>query len=168
MVRIGFERALIPDLREFVVAELAIGITDQIGDIRGVIVAQRPELIDGGSVVVTVVNRRIGRLVALNEGGVAEEGLPGGLLCPMVRVARASARSLAIRRIRIRLRRPGRRAHGILATAATAASAATTATTGGKGRDHWHTFGNSYREENQRHQPDRKSGHAFLPYRGAG
>src|SRR5262245_23511320 len=32
VVRIGLERALIPDLRDLVVAELAIGIADQVGN----------------------------------------------------------------------------------------------------------------------------------------
>src|ERR1700750_2833617 len=34
MVRIGFQRSLVPDLRELIVAELAIGISDQIGHVR--------------------------------------------------------------------------------------------------------------------------------------
>ena len=32
VVRIGLERALVPDLRDLVVAELAIGVADQVGD----------------------------------------------------------------------------------------------------------------------------------------
>jgi len=41
MVRIWFQRALvIPDLREFVVAELAIEIADQIDLVRLVVVAK--------------------------------------------------------------------------------------------------------------------------------
>jgi len=40
MVRIGFQRALVPDLREFVVAELAIDIADQIDLVRLVVVAK--------------------------------------------------------------------------------------------------------------------------------
>jgi hypothetical protein len=40
MVRIGFQRALVPDLREFVVAELAIEIADQIDLVRLVVVAK--------------------------------------------------------------------------------------------------------------------------------
>jgi len=42
MVRIGFQRALVPDLREFVVAELAIGIADQIAHVRVIVVAKCP------------------------------------------------------------------------------------------------------------------------------
>src|SRR3954468_17393805 len=41
MVRIGFQRPLIPDLRELVVAEFAIGITDQIGHVRMIVMAER-------------------------------------------------------------------------------------------------------------------------------
>src|SRR5260370_33873063 len=37
VVRAGFQRALIPDLRNLVVAELAIGVADQIGH-RGIVV----------------------------------------------------------------------------------------------------------------------------------
>jgi hypothetical protein len=40
MVRIWFQRALVPDLREFVVAELAIDIADQIDLVRLVVVAK--------------------------------------------------------------------------------------------------------------------------------
>jgi hypothetical protein len=40
MVRIGFQRALVPDLREFGVAELAIGIVDQIAHVRVIVVAK--------------------------------------------------------------------------------------------------------------------------------
>jgi hypothetical protein len=40
MVRIWFQRALVPDLREFVVAELAIEIADQIDLVRLVVVAK--------------------------------------------------------------------------------------------------------------------------------
>jgi hypothetical protein len=40
MARIGFQRALVPDLREFVVAELAMGIADQIAHVRVIVVAK--------------------------------------------------------------------------------------------------------------------------------
>jgi hypothetical protein len=40
MVRIWFQRALVPDLRELVVAELAIEIADQIDLVRLVVVAK--------------------------------------------------------------------------------------------------------------------------------
>src|SRR5258705_13779801 len=45
MVRIGFQRPLIPVLRELVVAEFAIGITDQIGHVRMIVMADRPYLL---------------------------------------------------------------------------------------------------------------------------
>src|SRR5580704_11434454 len=48
VVGVGLQRALVPDLRKLVVAELAIGITDQIGDRRGVVVAERLQLLDRG------------------------------------------------------------------------------------------------------------------------
>ena len=38
MVRIGFQRALVPDLRDLVVTELAIGIADQIGNVWMIVV----------------------------------------------------------------------------------------------------------------------------------
>ena len=41
VVRIGLQRALVPDLRQLVVAELAIGIADQIGDGGAVVVTER-------------------------------------------------------------------------------------------------------------------------------
>jgi hypothetical protein len=40
MVRIGFQRALVPDLREFVVAGLAIDIADQIDLVRLAVVVK--------------------------------------------------------------------------------------------------------------------------------
>jgi hypothetical protein len=40
MVRIGLQRALVPDLRELVVAEFAVGIADQIGDVRMIVAAE--------------------------------------------------------------------------------------------------------------------------------
>ncbi len=46
VVRIGLERVLVPDLRELVVAELAIGIADQVGDIGIVVMAERLELFE--------------------------------------------------------------------------------------------------------------------------
>src|SRR6516165_851924 len=83
MVRIGFERALVPNLRELVVAELAIGIADQVRHIRVIVVAKRLELVDRRGIVVVVIDRLIGRAVAPNKVGVAEEGLFVGLLGAM-------------------------------------------------------------------------------------
>jgi len=72
MVRICFQGALVPDLRKLVVAELAIGISDQIGHIRVIVVAERLQLLDSGSIVVAFVNGRIGRTVALSKRRVVE------------------------------------------------------------------------------------------------
>src|ERR1700730_6453820 len=67
VVRVGLQRALVPDLRDLVVAELAVGVADQIGDRRGVVVAERLELIDRARVVVAVVDRGVGGAIALGE-----------------------------------------------------------------------------------------------------
>jgi hypothetical protein len=65
VIRIGFQSALVPDLRELVVAELAIGIADQIGDVGVVIAAERLELLDCRSIIVAIVDRRMGRAVTI-------------------------------------------------------------------------------------------------------
>jgi hypothetical protein len=41
VVRICLQRALVPDLRLLVVAELAVGIADEVGDVRMVVMAER-------------------------------------------------------------------------------------------------------------------------------
>src|SRR5713226_3752183 len=84
MVRIGFQRALVPDLRELVVAKLAVGITDQIGHIRVIVVAEHLQLLDGGSIVIAVVDRCVGRAVTLRKCGVVDAGLFVGLLFALV------------------------------------------------------------------------------------
>src|SRR5580700_2715027 len=65
MVRVGLERALVPDLRELVVTELAIGITDQIGDGGVLVVTERLQFIDGGCIIVAVIDRGVGRAITL-------------------------------------------------------------------------------------------------------
>src|SRR5258708_37720467 len=84
MVRIGFQRALVPHLRELVVAEFAIGIADQIGDIGVVVMAERLQLLDRVriivAIIVAIVDRRIGRAVAFGKSGILEQGLLVGLL----------------------------------------------------------------------------------------
>jgi hypothetical protein len=82
VVGVGLQRALIPDLRKLVVAELAIAIADQIGDRRGVVVAERLQLLDRGGVVVAVVDRGVGRVIAVGECRVfpARADLAGLLL----------------------------------------------------------------------------------------
>ena len=77
MVRIGFQRPLIPDLRELVVAEFAIGITDQIGHVRMIVVAERPQLLDGVGIFISVIDGPIGFAVTLGKSGVVEQGLLG-------------------------------------------------------------------------------------------
>ena len=67
MVRVRLQRALVPDLRELVVAELAIGIADQIGDAGVVVVAERLELLDRGGIIVAVVDRRMSGAVSPAE-----------------------------------------------------------------------------------------------------
>src|SRR5207248_2045609 len=44
VVRIGLQCALVPDLRELVVAELAVRVADQIGDSGAVVVTERLQL----------------------------------------------------------------------------------------------------------------------------
>src|ERR1700676_99684 len=74
MVGVGLQRALVPDLRDLVVAELAIGVADQIGDRGDVVMAERLQLPDRGGVVVAVVNRGIGLAIALGERRVLDAG----------------------------------------------------------------------------------------------
>src|SRR5712691_1679057 len=90
MVRVVLERPLVPDLRELVVAELAVGIADQIGDGRGVVVTERLQLIDRSGVVVTIVDRCIRRAIAVRELCVilARARLAGFLLLALGRSRR--------------------------------------------------------------------------------
>src|SRR5262245_41522311 len=83
MVRIGLQCALVPDLRKPVIAELAVGVADQICHIGKVVVTQRLELRDGGSVIVAFIDRGIGRAITLDEGGIFEKRLLGllALVC---------------------------------------------------------------------------------------
>jgi len=72
VIRIRFQRAFIPNLRKRVIAELAIGISDQIGHIRVIVVGERLQLLDRRSIVIALVNGRIGRTVALSKRRVVE------------------------------------------------------------------------------------------------
>src|SRR6266851_10254179 len=74
VVRVGLERAQVPDLRNLVVAELAIGVADQIGNIGAVVLAERLQLPDGRGVVIAVIDRRIGRAIALDEPAIVDAG----------------------------------------------------------------------------------------------
>src|SRR6266550_2691121 len=67
VVGVGLERALVPDLRDLVVAELAIGVADQIGHRGAVVVTERFQLRDGGGVVVAVIDRVVGRAITPGE-----------------------------------------------------------------------------------------------------
>src|SRR3954464_6158 len=70
VVRIGLERALIPDLRHLVVAELAVGVADQVGDGGYVVMAKRLQLRNRRCVVVALVDRGIGFAIAFRERGL--------------------------------------------------------------------------------------------------
>src|SRR5882757_10081722 len=72
VVRIVLERALVPDLRHLVVAELAIGIADKVGDGGAVVTAERFELRDRRGVVVAVVDGGIGGAIAVGESGLLD------------------------------------------------------------------------------------------------
>src|SRR5881227_3301651 len=86
VVRIGLERALVPDLRHLVVAELAIGVADQVGDGGAVVTVERLQLCDRRSVVVAVVDRGIGGAIAVGESGLLDAGTRfAGLFLLLVR-----------------------------------------------------------------------------------
>jgi hypothetical protein len=102
MVRIGFERALIPDLRELVVAELAIGVPDQIGDVRVIVVAERSQLLDGGLIIIAFVNGCIRRTVALGKGWIVGLGaLVVDLFLVLKRLVWINWRQIAVRSLSI-------------------------------------------------------------------
>src|SRR5450631_1750539 len=116
MVRIGFQRALVPHLRELVVAEFAIGIADQVGDVRVIVLAERLQLLDGVRIIVTIVDRRIGRAVTQSKSGIVEAGLFVGLLFALL----GGAGGLVIRR---------RRCSGCIRRTIRISTSATTTTT---------------------------------------
>ncbi|KIT81867.1 hypothetical protein QT20_00120, partial [Staphylococcus aureus] len=74
MGRVSLQRALVPDLRDLVVAELAIGVADQIGDVGTVVLAERLELLDRGGIVVLVVDRGVGGVIAGQELLIVDRG----------------------------------------------------------------------------------------------
>jgi hypothetical protein len=76
MVRIRFQCPLVPDLRELVVAELTIGVADQVGHLRVIVVAERLKLLDRGSIVVAIIDRRIGRAKPLSKSGIVDAAAP--------------------------------------------------------------------------------------------
>src|SRR5436190_2142824 len=75
VVRIGLERAFVPDLRDLVVAELAIGVADQVGDGGCVVTAERLQLLDRRRIVVALVDRGVGSAIATGESILGECGL---------------------------------------------------------------------------------------------
>jgi len=72
VVRVGLERALVPDLRELVVPELAVGIADQIGDRSVFVVAERLQLVDRRGIVMMIVDRGVSGVIARHETGIIE------------------------------------------------------------------------------------------------
>src|SRR5262245_51910030 len=66
MVRVGGERLLVPELRVLVAAELAAGVTDEIGDLGIVVVVQRPHGGDAG-LVLAFLDQRARLVVALAQ-----------------------------------------------------------------------------------------------------
>src|SRR3979411_363991 len=74
VVRVGLQRALVPALRDLVVAELAIGVAHQVGDGGVVVVTERLQLLDGGGIVVAVIDRGVGGAIALRECRILDAG----------------------------------------------------------------------------------------------
>lgn len=72
VVRIVLQRQLVIDLRRLIVPELAIGVTDQIGDVGDVVALERLQLIDRAGVVVVVVDRSVGGAIGGEEFGIAD------------------------------------------------------------------------------------------------
>ncbi len=81
---------------------VAIGIVDQVGHVRVIVVAKRLQLLDSGGIVVAVVDRCIGCAVTLTKCRVVDAGMLAGLLDLL---GGFSARPLRVRRRRVRRRR---------------------------------------------------------------
>jgi len=154
-VRIGLGAAGRSRHRELVVAEFAIGIADQVGDVRVIVLAERLQLLDGVSIILAIVDRRIGRAVTLSKSGIVEAGLFVGLLFALV----GGADGLASRRRRCSgsIRRTIR----ISTTTATAATTASSSS-GGKSRDDGGRGNQRRQKHGQCHKPDRRVDHACL------
>src|ERR1700759_3989775 len=67
VVRVGLERALVPHLRNLVIAELAVGIADQVGDVGDGVMIARLQLRERAGVVVAIVDRGVGRTITFEE-----------------------------------------------------------------------------------------------------
>src|ERR1700733_4169715 len=91
MVRIGLQRALAPNLRELVIADFAIGIADQVRDVRVIVMAKRLKLLDRRIIIVALIDRRIGGAIAPRKGGIVEQRLFPGLLLLGSAVGEASS-----------------------------------------------------------------------------
>src|SRR5258706_2641951 len=96
VVRAGLQRALVPDLRDLVVTELAIGVANQIGDRGDVVVTERLQLPDGGGIVVAVIDRGVGCAITFGECRILDAGVQfaGLLLC--LGLGRGGRRRVAI------------------------------------------------------------------------
>jgi hypothetical protein len=64
VVRIGLQCPLVPDLRQLVVAELAIGVADQIGYVGAIVMSERLQLFDRRCIIVAMVDRGVGGAIA--------------------------------------------------------------------------------------------------------
>src|SRR4051812_8732707 len=64
VVRIGLQRALVPDPRQLVVAELAVGVAEQIGDVGAVVMSERLQLFDRRRIIVAIIDRGVGGTIA--------------------------------------------------------------------------------------------------------
>src|SRR4051812_29913368 len=72
VVGIVLQRELVIDLRRLVVAELAIGVADQIGDVGDVVALERLQLADRAGVVVIVIDRGVGGAIGSKEFRIAD------------------------------------------------------------------------------------------------
>src|SRR5256886_7367467 len=146
MVGVRLQGALLPDLRQLVVAELAIGITDQVGHVGMIVVAQHLQLLDRSRIIVAIIHRRIGCAISLRKYRIVDAGLLAALLLGLV-----GGGGLGVRR------RWGRRGRHRISTATPAATSSR-----GKGRnDRWRRD-QRHRKNCQRHQAGRCSDHVCL------
>src|ERR1700722_20447994 len=74
VVRVGLQRALVPDLRDLVVAELAVGVADQVCDIGVVVVAERLQLLDSTGIIVALIDRRVSCVISLAASRIFKIG----------------------------------------------------------------------------------------------
>src|SRR5687767_16039705 len=94
VVGVALQRALVPDLRDLVVAELAVGVADQIGDGGVVVAAERLQLRNRGGIVAAIIDRGVGRAISLGEGGVLDAGFDFAGLFLLALVRRRRRRRL--------------------------------------------------------------------------